>query len=128
MELYRRLGRYFTHSDGRGSIDGLINTGRWGEVNLIRSDAGVIRGRHYHKNAEECFVILSGKIKVDLRFPVLGKADLRETLSVQTGDVFIVPPRVEHTFYILEAAVWINLMSIPMDPKSPDFHKYTESQ
>jgi mannose-6-phosphate isomerase-like protein (cupin superfamily) len=125
MDLHRRLGRYFTHSDARGSIEGLINTGTWREVNLIRSEAGVVRGRHYHKHAEECFIILSGRIKVDLRLPASGAADRSETLNVQAGDVFIVPPLVEHTFDILEDAVWINLMSIPMDANAPDFHKYT---
>jgi len=124
MELYRRIEQYFEHSDARGTIKGLINTGIWGEVNLINSDAGAVRGRHYHKSTEECFVILAGKILVKFRKPVDGMPDLSAEIICQSGDVFIVNPLVEHTFEILEGAQWINLLSIAMDPDNPDFFQY----
>ena len=124
MDLYRRLERYFKHSDARGSIEGLINSGIWREVNLIRSEAGVTRGRHYHMHAEECFIILSGKIRVSFLLRADGMPECRETINLQGGDVIIVLPMVEHTFDILEDAQWINLMSVAMDPSAPDFHKY----
>lgn len=124
MELYRFIQGYFEHSDDRGSIKGLINTGTWREINIINSDAGAVRGRHYHKYTEECFVILAGKILVTFRKPVPGMPDLTAELICQSGDVFVVNPFVEHTFEILEKAQWINLLSTPMDQKNTDFYKY----
>lgn len=124
MELYRRIEQYFEHSDLRGSIKGLVNLGTWREVNLINSDAGAVRGRHYHKLTEECFVILSGKILVKFRKPTAGIPDLTAEMIFQAGDVFIVNPLVEHTFEILEKAQWINLLSVAMDSENSDFYKY----
>jgi len=124
--LARTVPRYFQHGDARGSITGLLNTGIWREVNLISSDAGVTRGGHFHKHTEECFIILSGQIRV-----VLSKRDdsgewRREEHLFSAGDVFIVPPWVMHTFIVLEKAQWINLLSVPVDQSKPDFHKYPD--
>ena len=124
MELFRRIEKYFEHSDARGSIQGIINTGTWREANLINSDAGAIRGQHYHKLTEECFVILSGKISVKFRKPIAGGSEITDDAIFLAGDVFTVNPLVEHTFEILEKAQWINLLSVSMDPDHPDFYKY----
>ena len=68
--LYQRIPVYFTHSDPRGAITGLLNFGSWKEMNFITSIADTVRGRHYHKETEECFFILSGRIKVTFRKPI----------------------------------------------------------
>ena len=125
MELYRRIDRCFEHSDSRGNIHGLLNEGAWREMNLIASDAGAIRGGHYHKLTEECFVILSGAILATFRKPGANGLDSLEEVRFETGDVFIVNPLVEHTFEVREKARWINLLSIPMDAENPDFHRYS---
>ena len=124
MELYRRVEQYFEYSDLRGSIKGLVNFGAWHEVNLISSDAGAVRGQHYHKLTEECFIILAGKILVKFRQPIAGMPDLRDEMTFQEGDVFVVHPLVEHTFEILEKALWINLLSIAMGSDHSDLYKY----
>lgn len=126
--MYRILPRYFEHKDARGSITGLLNVGAWCEMNLISSDAGTIRGRHYHKDTQECFVILEGRIHVVFFRPLsVGKWQHAERTFVQ-GDVFIVEPLVEHTFHIQQASQWINLLSRPVDLQQPDFHKYTDDE
>jgi uncharacterized RmlC-like cupin family protein len=124
MELFRRIEKYFEHSDTRGSIQGIINTGTWREANLINSDVGAIRGQHYHKLTEECFIILSGKISVKFRKPIDVGAEITDHAIFLAGDVFIVNPFVEHTFEILEKAQWINLLSVSMDSDHADFYKY----
>ncbi len=124
MALYQRVEHYFKHSDTRGYITGLLNTGTWREVNFIASEAGTIRGGHYHKQTEECFLILTGRILVTFRKPIEHAQDVKEEILFKAGDVFIVNPLVEHTFEILENASWINLLSIPMDTKNPDFYRY----
>jgi len=124
MCLYRCVESYFQHSDFRGSIKGLLNSGTWHEVNLIASDSGSVRGGHYHKETEECFIILSGLILVTFRKPISGSLDQVDKIEFRGGDVFIVSTHVEHTFEIIEAAEWINLLSKPMDSQNPDFFKY----
>jgi mannose-6-phosphate isomerase-like protein (cupin superfamily) len=122
--LYQIIPHYFKSADARGNIVGLLNTGLWRELNLISSDAGVTRGGHYHKETEECFVILSGRIRVEFRIPVEAGGWFREEHLFGAGDVFIVKTQVEHTFFILEKAQWINLLTKPIDQEYPDFHKY----
>jgi len=122
--LFKILPPYFEHADIRGSITGLINTGNWEEVNLIVSEAGVVRGSHFHRSTLECFVILSGKIDVLFRKPLSNGAWEEASQVFATGDIFIVQPLVEHTFFIKESSKWINLLSQRVDPLMPDFHKY----
>jgi dTDP-4-dehydrorhamnose 3,5-epimerase-like enzyme len=124
--MYRHLPHYFEHRDARGSITGLLNEGNWREINLIASDAGTTRGRHYHKETLECFVVLTGKIHVMFRRPSPPGQWEQAECTFTTGDVFIVEPHVEHTFHILEKTQWINLLSTPVDTAHPDFYKYDE--
>ena len=125
MQLHRSIAPYFSHKDARGSICGLLAEGAWREVNLITSEAGTTRGRHFQRDTEECYVILMGKIQVSLRLPT-HSGDQIDSVIVSAGDVFAVPPLVEHTFHVLENAQWINLLSKPMDSVQPDFHRYPE--
>jgi dTDP-4-dehydrorhamnose 3,5-epimerase-like enzyme len=126
--MYQILPHYFEHKDARGSIAGLLNAGVWRELNLITSDAGAIRGRHYHKETRECFVILSGRIQVIFRRPISGSGWEQDEHIFSAGEVFIVEPGVEHTFHIQEPSQWLNLLSKPVDSQQPDFHKYTDDE
>lgn len=123
-DLFRIVPGYFRHSDARGEIIGILNCGVWRELNLIKSEAGVVRGGHYHENTEECFVILSGKVRVVFRKRGEDGNWHADERCFGAGDVFIIPPCVEHTINVLETAQWINLLNIPIDEKDPDFHKY----
>ena len=125
--MFRTIPRYFEYNDSRGSLSGLINVGNWREVNIITSEAGTIRGRHYHERTLECFAILEGTIHVIFRRPLADGSWEKIARDFGAGDVFIVEPYVEHTFYIQDSAQWINLLSQPVDPQQPDFHKYPDS-
>lgn len=122
--LYSRIQPYFNQSDDRGSILGLLNTGTWREMNIISSEAGAVRGNHYHMNTEECFFILSGRIRVVFRRPLdSGGWEEDEKVFIE-GDVFVVYPNVEHVFYIMQDSHWINLLSDALDKDHPDIHRY----
>ena len=89
--MYKKLAPYFTHDDGRGQIVGVVNEGEWREVNSISSEAGSVRGNHYHESTIELFLILSGKIEVTVQRVedrVLTRA--AKTFIVGPGDVFLV--------------------------------------
>ena len=65
--MYKKLAPYFTHDDGRGQIVGVVNEGEWREINSISSEAGAVRGNHYHSSTIELFLVLSGKIEVTVQ-------------------------------------------------------------
>lgn len=120
-DMIRFLKPYFEHADARGSIRGLVNEGHWEELNLIRSDAGAVRGNHYHERTEELFIILEGRIKITLQ-RVAGRslAAEQKECEVKAGDVFLIEKNVNHVFEILEPSSWINALSARNDPGHSD--------
>ena len=120
------IPNYIKHSDKRGYFLGLINFGNWKEINFICSEAGTIRGNHYHENTDELFIILEGKIKIILQ-NVLGKKKVldnkKKIFSVKEGDVFLIKKNVNHIFEIIEHSKWINVLSQKIDKEKPDIHR-----
>lgn len=122
------VDNYFAHTDDRGSIRGLINQGIWKELNLITSEAGVVRGNHYHKRTQELFIILEGVIEVHTQR--VNHEDLAGEISVysvRAGDVFWIDPLTNHTFIPKTYSKWINVLSEPIDRDNPDFYRITLS-
>jgi dTDP-4-dehydrorhamnose 3,5-epimerase-like enzyme len=111
---------YFRFQDERGGITGLLQGVELREVNLVRSQAGTVRGGHYHQRTREYFCILSGAIEVTLA-GLQGEG--KEVFTAGPGQVFLVEPGAVHTFRVLEDSTWINLLDQPMDPKAPDIHR-----
>jgi len=125
--MIKFIDNYFSAIDNRGSILGLINFGTWGELNLIRSEAGVIRGNHYHKSTKEGFVILSGKIEIILQKVKDGQlVGEVATYDVSEGSVFLIEPMVNHKFFIEVPSVWMNFLSLAMEASSPDIHRVSK--
>ncbi|NOT77556.1 MAG: cupin domain-containing protein [Bacteriovoracaceae bacterium] len=118
--MIKFIENYFAHSDERGSIKGLFNFGTWEEGNLITSNAGTIRGGHYHKGTNELFIILDGRIEITTK--ELG-GDKEVVSVVTTGDVFFIEPNIVHTFKCIEDSRWINVLSKKMEQVSPDFYR-----
>lgn len=116
--MYKIIENYFSFKDERGEIKGLINFENWQEVNCITSYKGTVRGGHYHKKTREAIIVLSGKIKVDIR-----KNSESECFVIEKGDVILIEPMSVHTFEMLEDSSWINLLTIKNDEKSPDIYK-----
>ena len=113
---------YIVKSDSRGVMKGLINQGCWRELNYFSTKAGQIRGNHYHKNTDELFIILDGKIEIEWESVNSEgkKISHPKTEIVQEGDVFIIRKGTRHKFRILENTNWINGLSQKMDEKNPD--------
>ena len=116
--------RYFTSSDSRGSIEGLIDFGPWHEINYITSRSDIKRGNHYHKKTLEAFFIISGKIIISLQQISNNKLKGKiETHIVSKGQFFIISPYTFHVFEVIENAEWLNFLSLKMTKKSPDIHR-----
>lgn len=119
--MIKFIKQYFYHSDDRGSIKGVVNFGQWEEFNIIESESKTIRGNHYHKNTEELFIILDGRMKITLQNVLNGKLDGEiEEYEVKEGDVFLINKNTNHIFEILEYSRWINILSIKIDKCNPD--------
>lgn len=122
--MIRFIAPYFSHSDQRGGITGLINFGEWREVNVIRSDAGAIRGNHFHKGTTEAFVLLEGRLRIILERVSNGAlSGSCDVVMAEAGQVFLIEPNVCHEFEVLEPSVWINLLDIALNPDNPDMHR-----
>ncbi|MGV8130106.1 MAG: cupin domain-containing protein [Methanolinea sp.] len=122
--MLKFINRYFIHSDSRGSIQGLINSGTWKEINLISSDKEILRGNHYHKNTLELFIILEGEIEV--RTQKVGENILEgepSVFHVKSGDVFLIEPMINHIFIPHTYSRWLNVLSECVDVENPDFHR-----
>jgi len=128
--MIKILEPYFLFEDERGFLKGLINFGNWHEINLIYSQANSIRGNHYHKETEEIFIILEGKIKVTLYKVCDGVINInsKKEYIFEKEQVFLVEKNVLHIFEILEDARWINILSKKTDPKNPDFHRIIDKE
>jgi len=114
-----KLLPYVKNVDERGGFWGITQDG-WAEINFIETGAQQVRGNHYHKETRELFFIISGEIEIVIDDLVSGK---HSELSVSKGDIFIIEPYQLHTFRTQTAAQWINMLSKPVDPQNPDFHK-----
>jgi len=114
------INSYFNHQDEKGSIVGLVNFGQWEELNIIESLKAAVRGGHYHLKTSELFIILEGRIEVCLENINQSKTKIVE---VKKGDVFLIKPRIIHTFTILENSRWINCLSNKIDPNNKDFYR-----
>jgi len=64
--MIKFLENYTQILDSRGFMKGLINQGNWKELNFFFTKSGQIRGNHYHKITDELFIILKGKMEIEL--------------------------------------------------------------
>ncbi len=95
----------FEFGDERGKLTQIVHKG-WNQVNYMTSEAGAIRGNHYHKNNAEFFYIISGKIKLTLQN--LDKS-IEEVYDIKAGDVFIINKNINHIFEYLEPTALISM-------------------
>ncbi len=122
--MIKIIERYLRQKDDRGSLEGIINSGEWREMNIITSSTGSVRGNHYHKQIVELFIILDGEITVVTQKVqdgnLVGNIDER---NVTAGDAFLIEPFTNHTFYIKKDSRWINVLSKAIMKNAPDIYR-----
>lgn len=111
---------YKFFKDERGCFTGVVNQGKWSEINYFETTAGQTRGNHYHKNTLELFFILEGKIIVDVKNL---KTNKENKIVIKKGDILLIEPFEFHTFISKTKCKWINILSKKMDEKMPDIYK-----
>ncbi len=97
------------HKDERGEITDLLNE-KINHVGFITTKKGVIRGKHYHKQATQYSYILKGKFEVVVANP--GNTNEREKFLLNTGEIVIINPKIIHVFKALEDSDMIDMISL----------------
>lgn len=95
----------FCFDDERGSLVQLVREG-WKQVNVIRSEAGVERGGHYHAQNSEAFYVISGSFELEAEDLDSGE---KERLIMKPGDFFRIRPKLLHGFHFLEETWLVSL-------------------
>ena len=95
----------FIFENDTGSLKQLVHDG-WKQVNIIVSNAGWVRGRHYHKFNSEAFYIISGTFKL-----TVWRGKETEYYELNQGEMFVIPPYVFHTFEYHTDTILVSLYS-----------------
>lgn len=104
MELVKILKPDFVFEDERGIISQITHE-TFGQINAVFTKKGALRGNfHYHATTEEVFFIISGETEVSL---YLG--EISEKHIFKTGDMFLIPKQVRHSFAFLQDTYLVGL-------------------
>lgn len=103
MMLYINRKADFAFKDARGALVQLVHEG-YDQVNVLKTNAGVERGGHYHKISRELFYVVSGSVIVSLE-----KDGCKENKRFNEGDFFEIPPYVIHSMNFDEDCVLVAL-------------------
>ena len=101
--LIKTIKPDFIFQNECGLLTQLVHEG-WKQVNVVTSIAGCARGGHYHKFNQEGFYVIEGDFTL-----LVEKDGTKETYEFQTGDMFIIPPYVAHTFVYHSKTVLVGL-------------------
>jgi len=112
--LYKIITPDFIFNDERGSLVQLVHKG-YTQVNVVTSNAGVLRGDHYHKKSTEAFYVVSGSVDV-----TLNREAEREQITFKQGDFFQINPYTVHSMFYPEDTVLVALYDIPVESENSD--------
>lgn len=106
----------FHFEDERGTIDQLIHDG-YRQINVITSKKGVVRGGHYHKQNDEAFYVISGKLTVTVN---------EETRTFSAGAFFGIEANDMHSFVFEEDTLLVSMYSNGVELPDGTKDMYTE--
>ena len=110
MKLVKIIEPDFVYEDERGLLSQLTHN-PYGQINAVFTKKGAVRGNsHYHKFTKEAFFVISGK--VDVFVSLDGQ---NESYTFKTGDMFVIPENVRHTFVYLEDTYLVVMYTIPVE-------------
>ncbi|MFA6888329.1 MAG: cupin domain-containing protein [Candidatus Woesearchaeota archaeon] len=115
----RILESYKQFSDNRGAFFGIVNSGKWEEINYVETEAGQVRGGHYHKETKELFYIIEGEIEI--KIANIDEKNIKK-YTVSRGMILVVEPFEVHTFICKTKCKWINVLSKRIDDQFHDIH------
>jgi mannose-6-phosphate isomerase-like protein (cupin superfamily) len=111
----------FVRSDGRGTFEELVNSGRWESLLHGRMRRGAVLGHHYHHHTIVAYFLLDGVARVTTRD--VGTGERRE-YPLGAGQGFVFRPIEARTIEHLEDSRFVMLKSHRYDPAAPDLIEY----
>ena len=115
----RIIKPFFEHTDERGTLREIVR-GNWKTINYHDRKSGYTAGGHYHREIEEYFYVISGRVEVELQ--KLGETE-KERFTVRTNEGFLIPTNHYHSLHFLEDSKLIALLSKAWDNDNPDVYK-----
>ena len=110
----------FEFEDERGKLIQLVREG-FSQVNVIYSNAEVIRGGHYHKINKEAFYVVEGKCKVCAR-----KEGKEKEYMFSKGDMFVIPENVVHDFDYEDYTILVSMYNKGVELENGKMDMYNE--
>ena len=119
-----------TYDDKRGTLYEALrfkteNVPGDGQIYVYTVEPGARRGDHYHKNKEEWFLCVSGKLELLIKTQ---KRKFEKKISSDSPEVVYVAPGTVHTLInrTKNRSVVIAYASKELDRQNPDTHKVSE--
>ena len=109
MELFEKMSPDFKHVDERGALIQLFRGG-FKQINVLCSNAGVVRGNHYHKKSKEAFFVIEGAVEASFK-----KGAEEKKVVFHKGDFFLVYPFVEHSFFFPDNCIMLQAYDEPVE-------------
>jgi mannose-6-phosphate isomerase-like protein (cupin superfamily) len=103
----QRLKAEYQRKEDRGTLT-QVNTGEWKQLNILEIKKGNTFGGHYHKEKEELFYIVFGKVEF-----IIENEQGTFTESLGKGDCFLVEPYDTHTICALQDTIIVEVLSHP---------------
>ncbi len=105
----------FEYTDERGTLIEIASG-----VNYHNRKKGYTAGRHYHKETEETFYVISGLVEMELKNVNDSKT---EKFIVRPNEGVLIPAYHYHSLHFLEDSQLIALLSKDFDKNNPDIFK-----
>jgi len=99
----------FKFEDNRGCLVQLVHKG-FRQINVTTAKKGCIRGGHYHKKNREAFYIVSGIVELKLQ-----RDEDSEMHIFHAGDMFLIPPFVQHDFVFREDTIFVSMYDLGVE-------------
>jgi dTDP-4-dehydrorhamnose 3,5-epimerase-like enzyme len=97
-----RIAPAFT--DARGAITDLLTKTVIDAVTLIESNAGTVRGNHYHKDTEQWLYLLSGMLEIAWQEHA---TEVKSGSYMYPGEMMHSPPGEAHAVKALKDSVFV---------------------
>jgi len=115
-----RLKNYFLFKDKRGYIQGIFNSFKIEESNIIFSKSDKLtRGEHCHKKMIEILHVLDGKVILHVS-DYKKKTEVLKKFKLTKGDTVVIYPDEYHWTTNSKNSRWINFLTRKFDQKKPD--------
>ncbi len=101
----QRLKVEYQRKEDRGTLT-QVNTGEWKQLNILEIKKGNTFGGHYHKEKEELFYVIFGKVEFVIENE---QGTFTETLT--KGDCLLTEPYDKHTLYALQDSTLVEVLS-----------------